>query len=179
MPTMAWSTPGWPANGALTPVTSPDAARLALRAEAETSVLDPVGMRRLWVRELAVVVASGIAVLMVVASVQFFRNDETPRWWVPLVVSEPAVWPPGSEAFAVLSGAASVDSAPEWLCERIGMSPAVGLQWIAVLAQQGWLVGGGRPLGLRRLPEKHVMVTNAGRERLAQERARLELLAAR
>ena len=225
MPTMAWSTPGWPANGALTPVISPDAARLTLRAESETSVLDPVGMRRLWVREAAVGVALGIFVLAVVASVQFFHSGELPAWWFLFMLmvlignvgvmfksalwravpgpgvmprlgparwrwyrslwrepvpapSPPAAWPPGSEAYALLSGAASVESvALGWLCERVGMSPTVGAQWVTVLSRQGWLTGGGYPLGISRLPEEQVVATDAGRERLARERARLERLA--
>ena len=65
-----------------------------------------------------------------------------------------------------------------WLCERIGMSATVGAEWVTVLGRQGWLTGGGRWLGMARLPEVHVMATDAGRERLAQERARLERLAA-
>jgi hypothetical protein len=85
----------------------------------------------------------------------------------------------GSEAYAVLSGAASVESvAPTWLFERIGMSATVGLQWVAVLTYQGWLIGGNRVLGIQRFPENHLQVTDAGRERLARERARLERLAA-
>ena len=225
MPMMLWAAPGWPRNGALTPVTSPDAARLTLRAESETSVLDPVGMRRLWLRELNLVVALAVMVLVIIASVQFFSDGETPWWWLLLLpfsllfnlgtafmgalwraVPGPGVvprmgparwhwyrglwrrpapaptpsaaWPPGSEAYALLSGAASVESvALSWLCERVGMSPTVGAQWVTVLARQGWVTGGGNVLGIARLPEVHVMATDAGRERLAQERVRLERLA--
>jgi len=218
--------PGWLPRDWLASVSTPDAARAALRAEAETSVLDPVGMRRLWVRELYLALALGILVLAVVASVQFVRNDELPWWWFPLllliwpmqvsqiwlrslcraipgradlprpgmarlrwyrqlrrehvVVRPPAAWPAGSEAYAVLAGAASVESvAPTWLFERIGMSPDVGSQWVTVLTYPGWLTGGGRTLGIERLPESHLLVTDAGRERLDRERARFEALAAR
>jgi hypothetical protein len=91
----------------------------------------------------------------------------------------PASWPPGSEAYALLSGAASVESVTlGWLCQRVGMSPSVGAEWLTVMSRQGWLTGGGYPLGISRLPEERVIVTDAGRERLAQERARLERLAA-
>ncbi len=106
------------------------------------------------------------------------------RWYrqlrqEPVVVPPPAAWPAGSEAYAVLSGVASVESvAPSWLSERIGLSPTVGAQWVAVLSRQGWTRGGGRLLGLARLPEEHVRVTDAGRERLERERARLQALAA-
>ena len=224
MPMLLWAAPGWPANGALTPVTSLDAARLTLRAESETSVLDPVGMRRLWLREAYFALALSVLVLWVVSFVQFLRNGESAPW-LPLVLlalpmrvgqiwfqsccraipgradvprpglarwrwyrslwrepvpapSPPAAWPPGSEAYALLSGAASVESvAPRWLCERVGMSPTVGAQWVTVLGRQGWLTGGGHVLGIARLPEVHVTATDAGRGRLERERARLERLA--
>ena len=94
------------------------------------------------------------------------------------MVPPPAAWPAGSEAYAVLSGVASVESvAPSWLYERIGLSPTVGAQWVAMLTRQGWTSGGGL-LGLARLPEEHVRLTDAGRERLERERARLQALAA-
>lgn len=67
--------------------------------------------------------------------------------------------------------------APTWLFERIGMSPDVGQQWVSVLTYQGWLIGGGRVLGIERLPE-NLQVTEAGRERLDRERARLQRLGA-
>ncbi len=225
MSTLQWAAPGWPRNRALTPLTSPDAARLTLRAESETSVLDPVGMRRLWVREMFVGLGVGMFVLAVVGSVQFFNSGELPPWWILLMLlvlvgnlgvafqgalwravpgrevmprpgagrwrwyrgirrgpvpapTPPAAWPPGSEAYALLSGVAGVESvALSWLCERVGMSPTVGAQWVTVLSRQGWLTGGGHPLGISRLPEQHISVTDAGRERLAQERACLERLA--
>jgi hypothetical protein len=157
MPMMQWAAPGWPQDGALTPLTSPDAARLALHAESQTSVLDPVGLRWLWLRELNLLFALAIVVLAVTSSVQFFRDGETPWWWLfllPLSLifnvaiafmgalwravpgreviprlgparwrwyrsirrqpapapTPPAVWPPGSEAYAVLAGAGSVES---------------------------------------------------------------------
>jgi hypothetical protein len=225
MPMLQWATPGWPRNGALTPVTSPEAARLTLRAESESSVLDPVGMRRLWLRELDSAVILAVTALVVISSVQFFRGGESPWWWLLLLPlsllfnlgiafresfwgavpgtgviprpgparwrwyrslrrepvpapSPPAAWPPGSEAYALLSGVAGVRSvALSWLCERVGMSPTVGAEWVAVLVQQGWLTGGGHPFGMTRVPEAHLMATDAGRERLARERARLERLA--
>jgi hypothetical protein len=209
----------------LTPLTSPDAARLTLRAESETSVLDPVGMRRLWIRETFIGFAGVALVLVIVSSMQPFQGGDLPVWWPLLMVtvlagnllmmgqgalwravpgrevmprlgparlrwylrlwrgpvlapSPPAAWPPGSEAFALLSGAAGVQSvALSWLCERVGMSPTVGAEWVTVLARQGWLTGGGHVLGIDRLPEVHLIATDAGRERLAQERARLERLA--
>lgn len=37
--------PGWPEDRPLTPVCTPEAARAALRSEAETSVLHPAGLR--------------------------------------------------------------------------------------------------------------------------------------
>ena len=61
---------GWPYDDALSSIGTPDAARAALRAEAETSVADPVGLRRLWVRDLY-----GLLVLVVAvwALVSFVR----------------------------------------------------------------------------------------------------------
>jgi hypothetical protein len=95
-----------------------------------------------------------------------------------VVVPPPAAWPPGSEAYAVLAGAASVQSvAPTWLGQQVGLPPDVADQWVAVLRRHGWLTGGGHALGLSRLPELHTRVTGAGRERLEQERARLTALA--
>lgn len=228
MTTLDGAVPGWTPRGRLTALSTPDAARAALRAEAETSVLDPVGMRRLWLRELYLVLAVCVAVLMVVASVQYLRDGASPRWWFPLVVlvvlplrltqawalslcraipgpgvvprlgparlrwyarlgrapapapTAPAAWPPGSEAYAVLSGAGSVEAVTAtWLFERIGLHPAVGRQWVAVLLRQGWLTGGGRVLGMERLPELHLTLTEEGRSTLGAERARLQALAAR
>ncbi|HET7822452.1 MAG TPA: hypothetical protein VFL10_13100 [Ornithinibacter sp.] len=228
MPVLRGAVPGWPTDEPLTSVNTPDAARTALRAETETSVLDPRGLRRLWLRDVHFLLALAVVVAVVVAVVQFLTNDFTPpAWWLlvlplsplilntsglfemvlsralpaagvvprpwparwrwyrrvrqgPVVVSPPAAWPAGSEAYAVLAGVASVESvAPSWLYERIGLSPTVGAQWVAVLTRQGWLRGGGRLLGLERLPEEHVRVTDAGRERLERERARLQALAAR
>ncbi len=227
MPMLHWAAPGWPRNGALTPLDSPDAARLTLRAESGTFVLDPVGMCRLRWRDAHVLLVLVVVLLMIAVTVQYLRGDEhLPFWWLivmPLVTvfngsgrsvelfitravppagvvprwgrarwrwyrnirrepvpapSPPAAWPPGSEAYALLCGAASVESvAQSWLCERVGMSHTVGAEWVTVLARQGWLTGGGRVLGMARLPEVHVMATDAGRQRLAQERACLERLA--
>ncbi len=87
MATLRWAPPGWPMNGALTPLTSPDAARLALRAESETSVLDPVGMRRLWVRESFLGFGVAGLVLAVVASVDFVQGGDLPWWWPLLMVA--------------------------------------------------------------------------------------------
>lgn len=227
MTTLQGAVPGWPPGDRLTPVSSPDAARLTLRAESETSVLDPVGLRRLWVRDLYFILALAFLVGLLVGSVQYVRNDyRSPSWWLGLMfvglvlnvspilgcflwraVPGPGVvprlgparwrwyrrvrqdggsmppvasWPPGAEAYAVLSGAASVQSvAPSWLCERVGLSPAVGAEWVRVLTSQGWLRGGGHFLGLERLPELPVEVTIDGRERLDAERSRLATLAAR
>jgi hypothetical protein len=226
MTALRGAVPGWPPNDPLTSVNTPDAARMALRADSETSVLDPVGMRRLWVRDVHVVLALAVVVAVVVSMVQFLRSDFTaPGWWLivmplsvlvtntsgffgsllsralpaagvvprawparwrwyrqvrraPVVVPPPAAWPAGSEAYAVLAGVGSVESVtPSWLDERIGLSSTVGAQWVAVLNRQGWLIGGGRLLGLQHLPEVPVQITPAGRERLDRERARLQALA--
>ena len=227
MATLRWAPPGWPMNGALTPLTSPDAARLALRAESETSVLDPVGMRRLWLRDLNFLLAMALVILMLVAGWQLLLGSDQhlPRWWLGVataafvlnsahsygtllwravprsglvprrwtarwrwyrrvwrepvpVPAPPAAWPPGSEAYALLSAAASVEWVTlGWLCERVGMSSSVGAQWVTVLSGEGWLTGGGSLLGFARLPEVPVVAREAGRERLALERARLERLA--
>jgi hypothetical protein len=214
-----------PPTGSLTPVTSADAARAALRAEAATSVLDPVGLRRLWVRELDLVVVAALVAAAVVATVQYTTNGRSPGWWLilmplgilwtliagdlpaavcralpapgmvppfgparlrwyrqlrhhPAVVPAPAHWPPGAEAYALLSAAATVQSvAPSWLCERVALPPDLGAQWVDALRWQGWLAGGGRRLGLGRLPELHLHITAAGRERLEDERARFTTLA--
>ncbi|NYG07901.1 hypothetical protein BJ986_002388 [Phycicoccus badiiscoriae] len=213
----------------LTPISTPDAARYALAAEAETSVLDPAGMRRLWVRDLSALVALVLAVLMAVLAVRGIAYGESEdvlpilvpfmivvnlanassvffpaalcralpapgvipklpaaRWrWYRQLRQEPTTaapsgaWPPGAEAYALLSGAASVHSvAASWLCERAGLPAVVGAAWIASLRGQGWLNGGGRTLGLASLPETHLQVTPAGRAALQAERARITALAA-
>jgi hypothetical protein len=92
----------------------------------------------------------------------------------PSVVPPVADWPPGSEAYALLSGAASVQSvAPTWLGARVGLPPEISALWIAALKREGWLTGGGHVLGWSRLPERHIEVTDAGRGRLATEAERL------
>ena len=218
-----------PPSAPLTPVVSADAARAALRAEAATSVLDPVSLRRLWVRELdPLIVVAVMVVLGVTASMAWLNGEERlPRWWLilnlflsiiitinvrgyvpaalvralpvpelippfgparlrwyqqlhqqPAVVPSPAQWPPGAEAYALLSGAATVQSvAPSWLCERVALPADVGAHWVAALRWQGLLAGGGRRLGLSRLPELHLHITDAGRERLEAERSRFITLA--
>jgi hypothetical protein len=218
---------GWPYDEALTPISTPDAARAALRAEAETSVVDPVGLRRLWVRDLYGVLVLAIAAWFLVALVRGAMRGfapalhlwpylflvplsaampwllavltraepargELPRWplarvrWhldirrAPATVPPPAGWPPGSEAFAVLAGAAAATSvAPTWLRQRVGLLEVVGGQWVQALTRQGWLTGGGNLFGIARWPELHLQISDAGRERLESERARLQALAAR
>ena len=91
----------------------------------------------------------------------------------------PASWPPGAEAYAVLSAAAAVATVnPAWLAERLGLPTAIGAQWVSTLRRYDWLAGGGHILGLARLPELHVHLTPTGHARLEQERARLTALAA-
>ena len=224
MTTLRGAVPGYP----LTWVDTPDAARATLRAEAETSVLDPVGLRRWWWWDLHFLLLLVVFLLTIGVIVEHVRGDQQlPFWWLvlmPLVVvvnasdtyvtsfvtrsvppdgvvprlgptrwrwyrrlhrepvelAPPAAWPAGSEAYAVLASAASVESvAPAWLTERVGLPPAAGAQWLAELRRRGWLVGGGRVLGLPRLPELHVKVTEAGRQVLEAERARLRALARR
>ena len=186
---------------------------------------DPVGLRRLWVRDvyglLVLVVAVWFVVSFVRAAGQGFapgpplwpylllvplsaampwllavvtRSSPGPgvlprspvarvRWHLarqrePVVVAPPAAWPPGSEAFAVLAGAAAATSvAPTWLRERVGLLEVVGGQWIDALTRQGWLTGGGHLLGVTRWPELHLQLSPTGRERLDRERARLQVLA--
>lgn len=94
------------------------------------------------------------------------------------MVAPAADWPAGSEAYALLSGAASVESvAPTWLGERVGLPPAIGASWIDLLKREGWLTGGGHVLWSTRLPERHVVITHAGHEELEAERDRLGALA--
>ena len=210
----------------LTPISTPEAARAALTAEANTSVVDPAGMRWLWVRALDLLVVAALVVAAVVAAVQFTTSGRLPGWWLilmllallvngsigylpealsrslpapelippfgparwrwyrqlrhqPAAVPAPAHWPPGAEAYALLSAAATVQSvAPSWLCERVGLRADVGAAWVASLRWQGWLAGGGRRLGLASLPELHLKVTPAGLAGLGAERARLTALAA-
>ena len=39
-----------------------------------------------------------------------------------------------------MSGVAGVESVTQvWLSERLGMSAAVGAEWVSVLTRQGWL----------------------------------------
>lgn len=109
----------------------------------------------------------------------------TARWrWRRALRQQPAVvppvadWPPGSEAYALLSGAGSVQSvAPMWLGERVGLPPEIGAKWIDLLKREGWLTGGGHVLRSSRLPERHVELTDAGRDELETERDRLRELA--
>lgn len=218
---------GWPWDEALTPIATPDAARAALRAEATTSVADPVGLRRLWVGDLYGLLVTVLALVALGAFIRFAARGflppfpvwpmlllaplsaampwllavltraepargELPRWplarvrWhldirrAPATVPPPARWPPGSEAYAVLSAAAAATSvAPSWLRERVGLLSVVGGQWVHALTRQGWLTGGGNLFGIARWPELHVQISDAGRERLERERARLQALAAR
>ena len=226
MPLLPGAAPGVQPFVPLTSISTPEAARAALTAEANTSVMDPVGMRRLWVRELDLLVVAALVLAGVVAGVQVITNRHTPGWWFILmllamlvnlsigylpealsrslparelippsrparlrwyrqlrhqssVVPAPAQWPPGAEAYALLSAAATVQSiAPSWLCERVALPPDVGAQWVAELRWQGWLAGGGRRLGLASLPELHLQVTPAGLAGLDAEWARLTALAA-
>ncbi len=105
------------------------------------------------------------------------------RWYRALregpgVVTPPAAWPSGAEAYALLSGAAGVSSvAPSWLCQQVGLPKDVGTTWVDSLRWQGWLAGGEPPLGLAWLPERHLQLTPTGRTRLEAERARLTALA--
>ncbi|HYN66873.1 MAG TPA: hypothetical protein VES93_08280 [Ornithinibacter sp.] len=216
---------GWPYDDALTSITSPGAARAALRAEAETSVADAVGLRRRWLGDLYGLLVMVLALVALVAFIRFAARGflppfpvwpmlllaplsaampwllavltraepargEVPGWplarvrWhldirhAPATVPPPARWPSGSEAYAVLSAAAGAASvAPTWLRQRVGLLEVVGAQWVQALTRQGWLSGGGHLFGISRWPELHVQLTDAGRERLERERARLEDLA--
>ena len=76
---------GWPYDDALSSISTPDAARAALRAEAETSVADPVGLRRLWVRDVYGLLVLVVAVWFVVSFVrcrraQGFAPARRPSW---------------------------------------------------------------------------------------------------
>ena len=225
MATLEGAVPGWPDGRTLSSAATPEEAGAVLQAEAQTSVLDPRGLRRLWWREGVFVVAMVLLAAWVLGAVEFFRSGELPGWWlvitplalllnvggdylttrstraipaagvvprpgparwrwrralgrVPSVAPPAADWPAGSEAYAVLSGAASVESvAPTWLGERVGLPPVVSALWIPALKQEGWLTGGGHVLGWSRLPERHVEVTDVGRERVDEELRRLEFLA--
>src|ERR671910_3698301 len=220
MPLLPGAAPGVQPFVPLTSISTPEAARAALTAEANTSVMDPVGMRRLWVRELDLLVVAALVVGGVVAGVQFNTNGHTPGWWLilfplailvhlsagylpsalsrslpapeliprfgparlrwyrqlrhqPSVEPPPAQWPPGAEAYALLSAAATVQSiAPSWLCERVALPPDAGAQWVAELRWEGWLAGGGRPLRPASPPELHLQVTPAGLAGLDAEWAR-------
>jgi hypothetical protein len=226
MPPLAGAAPGVQPFAPLTPISTPEAARAALAAEANTSVMDPAGMRRLWVRELDLLVVAALVVAGASATVQITINGQLPGWWLilmpltllvhlstgyipgalsrslpapeliprfgparlrwyhqlrhqPAFAPAPARWPPGAEAYALLSAAATVQSvAPSWLCERVALPPDVGAQWVAALRWQGWLAGGGRRLGLASLPELHLQVTPLGLAGLEAERSRLTALAA-
>lgn len=224
MATLEGAVPGWPEGRPLTCATTRQAARAVLRAEAQTSVLDPRGLRRLWWREVLFVVAMLLLAAWVLVTVEFFRSGERTDWWLlitplaillnvggdyltaratraipaagvvprpgparwrwhrtlrlqPSVATPAADWPGGSEAYALLSGAGSVESvAPTWLGERVGLPPEVSALWIATLKREGWLTGGRHVVGWSRLPEMHVEITDAGRARLEEERTRLRSL---
>lgn len=112
-----------------------------------------------------------------------WRPGARVRWHVrvrrePAEVPPPAQWPAGSESFAVLVAAGGATSlAPSWAGERVGLTPDIGRQWVAALVREGWLRGGGHILGWSRLPERHVELTDAGRERLDAELRRLHSIA--
>ena len=201
MPSLPGAAPGVQPFFPLTSISTPEAARAALTAEANTSVIDPVGMRRLWVRELDLLVVAGLVVAGAVATVEFTTNGQLPGWWLilmlltflvnlstgylpaalsrslpvpelippfgsarlrwyrqlrhqPAVVPAPAPWPPGAEAYALLSAVATVESvAPSWLCERVGLRADVGAAsgWPRCDGRAGSLVGGAAS-GWRRYP---------------------------
>lgn len=214
--------PGWPEEQPLTSVSTPEAARAVLRAEAETSVLHPTGLRWRVVRRtgqavrlvgwLWLVVTLVRAVLggddpalpvgpvavMLVASLATgavpwsrLRADPSPgslpstragrvRLTLAalrgeLAVTPAASWPPGSEAFALLSTVAATDGIDRpWLLDRARLPQRTGEQWLAALARSGWLRGGEPMLGGRlRQP---VRITPLGQDRLGAERARLQAL---
>ena len=70
----------------LTSISTPEAARAALTAEANTSVMDPVGMRRLWVRELDFLVVAPLVIVGAIGGVQAATNGHTPGWWLFLML---------------------------------------------------------------------------------------------
>ena len=90
-------------------------------------------------------------------------------------VPEAATWPPGSEAFALLSTAArtSVITA-DWLRDRARLSPEIGERWLWALQGRGWIQVNHMPF--RR--QRSVVVTRQGRAALKAERERLQALAA-
>ncbi|WP_392543926.1 hypothetical protein [Oryzobacter telluris] len=90
-----------------------------------------------------------------------------------------AQWPDENHDFAVLAVAArtsAIDRA--WLFDRARVSPAQGTDSLAALEARGLVEGGGRWLGSSRLSVP-VHVTRAGRRFLAEERRRLQEVAAR
>lgn len=216
--------PGWPEGRTLTSASTPEAARAVLRAEAETSVLHPTGLRwrvvrrmgqvvqlAAWVWLLVVLVGTvlvgdgtGLAMAPVMALLAAslltglvpwarLRADPTPQSLPSsrrerlrlslaavrgeLVVTPGASWPPGSEAFALLSTASATDGIDgAWLLDRTALPAQVGARWLDALTGSGWLDGGRTLLGGRvRRPWR---ITDDGRDRLAEERARLQSLAA-
>src|SRR5918995_7305098 len=81
MPLLPGAAPGVQPFVPLTSISTPEAARAALTAEANTSVLDPAGMRRLWVREMDLLVVAALVVAAVVSGVQAATNGRLPGWW--------------------------------------------------------------------------------------------------
>lgn len=91
-------------------------------------------------------------------------------------VPEPASWPRGSEAFALLSTAAATEGiGASWLYDRARLSPELGERWLLALTTRGLLIGGAKAFHRRWTP---VRVTETGSAALAAERARLQALAA-
>ncbi|MGL5912093.1 MAG: hypothetical protein ACRCZP_18965, partial [Phycicoccus sp.] len=121
-------------------------------------------------------VFTGMLALFVAAAVVGWQLGTRPAvWWVaalllipivPAVVSyrlalrhlnslirPPVVWPPGSEAFALLSCLVEAETILDsWLIECAGMPLGVGQAWIARLLEDGLVEHGGpRALGGRGL----------------------------
>ena len=83
MPVLRGAVPGWPPDDPLTSVNTPDAARMALRAQSETSVLDPRGLRRLWWRDVHFLLAIGGGRRRGGRRGAVLRSDFTaPVWWL-------------------------------------------------------------------------------------------------
>ena len=89
---------------------------------------------------------------------------------------EPTAWPPGAQAFALLSVLARVEAiAPDRLVGIAHLDAASGQEWLERLRAEWSVHGGGRRHPL--VGDQLVGLTTSGRERLDRMRGELERLA--
>ena len=115
------------------------------------------------------VLAVGVVGYAAVPVVRWLRASRRVR-------GEPVSWPPGAQAFALLSVLAGVEAiAPDRLVGIAHLDPASGQAWLERLRAEWSVHGGGRRHPL--VGDQLVGLTASGRERLDRMRGELERLA--